>query len=309
MNESVYTCPSCGANLKVSRFARDATCPFCASHVVVDPSVVSVARFREARAAWEAGAAREAGGGSVQVGDSTWTLGARIATGDVTDVYAATRARWPSEAAVVRLLRRPADIAHLDRAWAVLDRLRGSPAGLLGRVPEPITRGVPVGGPYAGRAVLVARWAHGYATDLERLGPGRVSPRSAVWLWRRILEALTFLHREGVCHGQVRPAHVLVETGEHGARLVGFGGASASPLALGVDLQDSARTVIFALGGDGGRVPAAVPPGLARVLRDVSVHGRTAHGEADAWAIRERLGEVARHDFGPPAYCPIVPRP
>lgn len=325
MVERVRKCPNCGANIEASRFARSILCPFCAGVVLLDPNVVEVARYRSARADWEDPGSQGFPNAS-RIGDTSVQIGPMVAVGAVSDVHVAVRARAPSELLLVRLLRAGSAPDHFDRAWGTLHRLQSSKAAgaaMLRRISEPVTRGIVENGPYSGRVALVFRPAHGYPGTLaDRRRP--VDPRATVWVWRRMLEALTFIHASGMVHGALLPPHVLLEAGEHGARLVGFGNAGApgvvpaaeaawsplfgGPTSKGEDLRTSARTIVWALGGDPSRGLAEVPAPYAAVLRAVVNEGATPQGDADAWAIRDRLGAVAEASFGPPAFCPLIPR-
>jgi len=174
---------------------------------------------------------------------------------------------------------------------------------------------------------MLLGWAPGFEHTFQDVRGARqagVDPRASVWMWRRVLELLSFVHRSGLVHGAVLPQHLLVERGEHGVRLVGFSCASppgeplrtvclpyerfyppallgGGPLRPEHDVAMSACAIAFVLGGDAGRLPRSVPAPLAELI-DAAAAGR---GELDAWALRERIGAVAHQVFGPPAFCPL----
>lgn len=176
-------------------------------------------------------------------------------------------------------------------------------------------------------------WKDGFRHTFEdvRRPHGRgIDPRPAFWVWRRILEVLSFLHASQVVHGAVLPRHLLVEDGEHGIRLVGYGCAgrlgdafreipegleeycpprlaALGKLTPEVDIAMSARCVADLLGANpaSGDLPPSVPEVLANLLRET---GWPRDGEVlprEAWPLRERLGEMATAMFGPPVFCPI----
>jgi hypothetical protein len=183
-------------------------------------------------------------------------------------------------------------------------------------------------GAWKGRPAIVTRWAHGYPTTLAGLPP--LDAAASVWVWRRVLEALAFVHASGLVHGAITPAHVLVEAGEHGARLVGFGNAGAPGTPIGGidpryralypdtlqreglsvrdDLRMSARALAAAMGGNPTTGEVAAPEPYAAVLHAVATFGRTPQGDGDAWSIRERLDAVGRAAFGAPRFRPLVPK-
>jgi len=323
----VLECPKCGAPLAPARFARSVVCSFCQSTVQVDPSAVSAALFREALVAWNS---PETHGYTsfLSIGHSHWATRRFIARGDISDVYLAERARRPTERVLLKLLREPVHDPLFDREWEVLGKLQqsDSPGAALFTtlVPQPVVRGLIDYGPYQGRRAMAFRWATGFCETLEgvrRAYPQGIDPQISIWMWRRILELLTFLHRSGVVHGAVLPPHILVEDGEHGIRLVGYSaaGESGTPLSTfcgrfeqfysarwltpEADVAMSARSIAFVLGGEGAGVgvPTSVPGPLASLIRKVA-----ADGGEDAWNVRESVGEVARNLYGPPSFNPLV---
>jgi hypothetical protein len=332
MAERALKCPQCNAPLAASRFARSAVCPFCGSTVLFGEQTVPASRFRAAFQSWNS---PESHGFTdwVSLGDSHWARGPLVARGEVSDVHAAARARWPTERALLKSLRDPRDAPGFDHEWEVLARLQESDSAtsFAGRIPQPIARGRIIAGASAGTQAMVFRWASGFTQtfeDARRAFPHGIEPRASIWIWRRILEALWFLHAAGFVHGAVLPPHLLVEDGEHGVRLVGFRAADragsklrdVSPgyepvyprdlladrkLTPAADLAMSARCVAALLGGDlaSGEVPALVPAPLAREIDRVA--GLRAAGDGDAWRLRERLGGLAREVFGAPTFCPL----
>lgn len=326
--DKVHRCPNCGAVVSASRFARVAECSFCGATVHLDDGVVSVARFREAHRAWLAPDPALAANAVLIDGDA-WTRLAAIAAGEVSDVFAVERQRYPGERALLKVLRDAADLPLFEQEWRALTRLAASDARgaevLSRRLPQPIRLSPPQSG---APARMLLGWAPGFERTFEEVAralPAGVPPRAAVWMWRRILESLAFVHASGLVHGAVLPQHLLVERGEHGVRLVGFSCAAApgAPLAaldLGYerlyprDLVDSgrletrhdvimsARAIALVLGADhGGRLPAAVPSPFAALIGDAAA-GR---GGLDAWALREHIETVSHQIFGPPSFCPL----
>jgi hypothetical protein len=337
MAERAFKCPQCNAPLSPSRFARSVVCAYCGATVTIDETTVSAAAYRQAFAAWNA--PRTHGFSAwLAVGETRWSPGELLAEGETTNVYAARRARWPTERALVKVLRDEKDRPLLEHEWTVLAELQAgaaeSAAAMLARIPEPIVHGEVTDGMYTGAHVSVFRWASGFRHTLEafqRAYPAGVDPRASIWVWRRILEILAFLHKQGFAHGAVLPPHLLVEDDEHGMRLVGFSAAdrtgSRRPVVrerwaafypeprsgtgtLGpeLDVVMSARCLAALLGGDArtGEVPAAVPGPLAALVGETAADGHAARAGADAWALREALGQVAREVFGPPQFCPLA---
>src|SRR5262249_20745755 len=125
---------------------------------------------------------------------------------------AATRGRWPTERALLKVLRDDGDQALLDHEWTILADIRArtpeGAAAMLARLPEPIVRGRVSHGAYAGRSVMVLRAARGFRhtlDDVRRAFPEGVPPQSSIRVWRRALEGVALLHDRRVAHGPVPP--------------------------------------------------------------------------------------------------------
>jgi hypothetical protein len=337
MAERALMCPQCNGPLSPGRFARSVVCSYCGATVTLDEASVEAARYRRAFADWDAPASHGLSSW-LEVEKTRWAPGALVARGEISDVYAAIRARWPTERALAKVLRDAADQPLLDHEWAVLAEIRSrtpdSAAAMLARIPEPIAHGRVSAGAYAGRYVMVVHAASGFQhtlDDVRRAFPTGIPPQSSIWVWRRILEVLAFLHERDLAHGAVLPRHLLVETNEHGLRMVGFSAADrpGAPLRTMVedasafypasrgprtvsprsDVAMSARCLAFLLGGDPATasVPASVPGALAALVRETATAGSAeGGGRLDAWPLREQLGTLAREVFGPPKFCPLV---
>ena len=330
--ERIWKCPGCGAPLSPSRFARSATCVYCHAVVQIDEASVSAARFREAYRRWTT-----PDPASTQswftLGHDHWAELALVAHGEIADVFLVQRARSPRQRALLKVLRSADDAPMLDAEAAALAVLQASTApgaaAFAPRVPLLLARGVLGKGPQAGARATLFHLASGFEHTCEAVRaayPRGVDGRVAVWMWRRVLEVLSFAHRSGIVHGAVLPQHLLIERGEHGVRLVGYGCAVKAGGALAAvvarherlyparllatqrlapehDVQMSARSIGFVLGADDdGHVPPAVPAPLRALVEAV---GR-GEGAGDAWSVRERIGAVAASLYGPPSFNPLV---
>jgi hypothetical protein len=256
-----------------------------------------------------------------------------LSRGELSDVFVATRARRMTERAVVKLLRDSADADLFAREWDVLSALHESEARGAAHfarlVPDPVARGDTRGPDGRSHAAMVLRSLPGFAATLEDVRdafPAGVDPRHAVWMWRRLLELLGWVHRSGWIHGAVLPQHVVLNAGEHGAMLVGWSCAvrdgerlpalcatresfypsderSGGRAGIPTDLKMAARCVAFVLGADGAdTVPSGVPPSLREIL-DASLVGTTPD---DAWQLNDAVASAAGRAFGPPAFVPFA---
>lgn len=322
MPPTIQTCPHCGAPLAVTRFGALVVCSFCDATVRVDPASVPASKFREAWAEWN----RADNPAAISVADTHWIPQRLLAHGEVSDVYLARRARWPSELAVVKTLRDAADAPLLERECRALRQLHGSEAATADmalRVPYPIAMS---GGSCA------YRWAAGFlhtAENVREIHREGVPPVASIWVWRRILEILTVMRRARLVHGAILPHHLLIQDGEHGVRLVGFSCAGAPSeelrlvcapfeefyprsfldaqrLTYAADIAMSARCIAYLLGGRAdGELPDSVPEPLADLVRRFANDDNNG-ADADPWQLRRQVGDVGRTLFGAPAFHPIA---
>lgn len=335
--EHAIMCPQCNAPLAPHKFARSVVCSYCGSTVQLDESTVSANLFHKAFRLWNSPMSYQVSSW-LSVGESHWAVDECIAVGDISDVYTGKRARWPTELAIIKILRDPQDTALFDNEWDVLQTLQRSDARgsdiFTMLLPQPILHGTISDGSYTGQRVNIFRWASGFHhtfDDVLQAYPQGIHPRASIWIWRRILEILSFIHNSGMVHGAVLPSHLLVQENEHGIRLVGYGAAgpsgkklptisqryesfypksaqSGSGLTPQLDIAMSARCIIAILGGDPGTgsLPTSVPPRLARLIRQIALSESSGPAREDAWSIREELGVIAGEVFGPPRFIPIV---
>jgi hypothetical protein len=305
----VSLCESCGAPLPAAWEELVVVCPYCGSQnnpgapgASVYPSLPADSRPR------------------LNVGGRTWALTGLLARGDSCDVF---QGRWVMRLGglvVVKVLRALADGDLLRRERAVLERLHASEAQgavhFARLLPWLEAFGAVRIAGYE-RLVAVHGWRPGFLYTLEdvrRAHPDGVDGRIAVWVWKRLLELLGWVHEAGFAHGAVLPPHVLVHPRAHGATLVGWSAAGAlgeplpavsaawpdlyplrpgEPLTAAADLAMAARTVRDLAGGG--------LPGDLGTLLDEAAGGAWSH----AWALRDRLDTEIRAAYGPPSYNPL----
>lgn len=328
----VLACPRCGAPLPApATRAAAVTCAYCGAAVTDARCVVSASSYRAALASLEL---PDDGGPRVEVGGQPYRVHGRVARGESTDVFLAERAHPVTERVVIKVLRASSDVDLLDREWTALTALHHPElqgvGEMSGRFPSPVARGrlVTKGGPE--RQALVVNARSGYVDtfgDVARAYPDGVDGRHGVWMWRRILEVLAWLHKSGFAHGAVLPQHLVVHAQHHGVMLVGFScaarlGARAplpvfcpaarelyppsllagGPPSAATDILMSARCVARILGGTAERVPAEVPAPVASLVEE---HAR-GHGGDDAWTLVKRVGDAAYEAYGRPTFVPFA---
>lgn len=268
------------------------------------------------------------------LGGHRYALLGRLARGEGSDVFLARRDEALSARVIVKVLRAKlaADLfAREEEVLAALDRSSAQGAPHFSRlVPERVAYGkarLGANGLGGERLVAIRRWRGGFVHTLDEVrrahGDG-LDPAHAVWMWKRVLESLGFVHASGWVHGAVLPAHLLISARDHGVVLAGFSRAvhpgaplpartrdarafypddvaAGGPASVRTDLAMSARAILHVLGGDPLRAPARVPPPLARLLETTAV----TPWASDAWALVQDASDVARDVFGPPRFVPF----
>jgi serine/threonine protein kinase len=215
----------------------------------------------------------------------------------------------------MKLSSAPAAATRFAREAQVLWDLQQLDAGGTGayfsqRLPEVVAQGVVEGD--SGRHALILRYPHGFWGSLAALSqryPGGLDPRHGVWIWRRMLETLGFIHRHGWAHSDLRPEHALVHPEDHAVRLIGWASARSGAAARdwAVDLMRSARVILVLLSGEkgGGAVPGHLHAELAQLVTRASEDEDFCRAH-DAQGLDNLLRTAARAAFGPPAFVPLA---
>lgn len=174
------------------------------------------------------------GSNALVCGGSRYQLMQKLGAGEISEVHLALRTGALPLLTTIKLSSAstaPALYAHEAQVSSELQLLDAEGAGsyFSRLLPEIIAQGA-VEGDYHKQA-LVLRYPSGYWGSLaalnDRFSSG-LDPRHAVWIWRRILELLNFVHNHGWCHGDIRPEHALVNPQDHGVRLIGWASARKS---------------------------------------------------------------------------------
>jgi serine/threonine protein kinase len=314
MSWVAVTCPQCSAPLPRIAIWRSVKCPSCGALITRTEETVKRDTFRQAlvRARQEAGFF----GGDLQCCGERYQLMHLLGSGEISQVYAASRLGTLPFLATIKLSSKSTAAAQYAREALVLRELQAifntaAGASFSQLLPEVVAEGAAEGG-HPGQRALVLRHPYGYWGSLAVLNerfPQGLDPRHIVWIWRRILAALSFVHAQGWTHGDIRPEHALVHLQDHGVRLIGWTsakkGASASEQAA--DLLRSARVVLVLLSGTagGGSIPSHVPTGLAQFITQAAQDEKFCRAHR-AEELDAMLKTQARAAFGPPTFVPLT---
>jgi serine/threonine protein kinase len=238
-----------------------------------------------------------------------------LGVGEISQVYLACRIDSLPFLATIKLSSAPAASSLYSREAQVLRDLQaldteGAGAYFSRLLPEVIWQGVVEEND--GKQALLLRHPSGFWGNLaalnERFTSG-LDPRHAVWIWRRILEVLNFIHSHGWSHNNLRPEHALVHPLDHGVRLIGWSSAKkgARENDKAADLCRSARLVQVLLCGASGSgvLPGSVPAGLSQLVTRTTMDEDFCRSQG-AEGLDALLRAEAKAAFGPPSFVPLT---
>lgn len=305
-------CPQCSAPLPRVALWRSVKCASCGALITRTESVVMRDTFRQALVR-----ARQAGTGSghaIRCGGQGYELMQLLGHGEVSQVYLAQRIGSQPYLATIKLSSSSAAEARYAREAQVLRELQEVPNSVASAYVAQRLPGVVAQGPVEdkpGQHALILWHPNGCWGSLaalsERFAEG-LDPRHAVWIWRRLLDVLGFLHAQGWSHGDVRPEHALVHPRDHGVRLISWASAQsgASAKDQAADLMRSARVILVLLSGKGhaGSISSHVPAELAQLVNQTS-EDETFCRTHGATGLDTLLRAAAKEAFGPPVFVPL----
>ncbi|ROO83751.1 hypothetical protein EDD29_1260 [Actinocorallia herbida] len=272
--------------------------------------------FARLTAKWHA----HTGGTVLTTRRGAYRVGARVARGDVADLFAVEDLSGAGGGLLLKLPRDPADSDLMDREATALRRLaeRGDPRYLpyVPRLVESIK--------HDGRRGAILSRDEGFHTlaEVAAARPGGLDPRDAAWMWRRLLVVLGFAHRAGVVHGAVLPGHVMIHPEMHGLVLVGWGQSVTDPpgrVPLMVDAYaadyppeivarepvTAAADVFLATRCMTALMGPLLPPPMRAFARGCTQPSPRLR-PADAWALLGELDELLDRMYGPRVFRPFT---
>lgn len=318
------SCPQCSAPLPRAARWRTVNCSYCGATVVRGQEIVERESFR---AALRRANADVPGGRILAWRGARYRVLAPLATGEHSEVLLAERLGALPERVTFKLARDSSADGMLQREGVVLQALQDlsvpGAAYFTRRLPQPLGTGVAEGLASAqgdgSRQALVLRHPTGFwgsLQDVQQANPQGIDPRHAVWIWRRMLELLAFVHGAGWTHRDLSPAHALVHPRDHGVLLIGWSRAqhaagAAHDAAAARDLTQAAWAVRSVLHGGAAGEPglgAHTPAPLAALLRECS-EDAAACRRLGAQGIEQALSAASREAFGVPKFVHFDPAP
>ncbi len=177
-----------------------------------------------------------------------------------------------------------------------------------------------------GRIALVMSYIPGLTIEKIVEKVGKLPAEHVAWITERVLNALSYIHHNGVVHGDIKPQNIIVQPEKHMATVVDFGLSMIKPTIDSVskghtevyappeeiegkpivpesDFYSLGMTMIYALSGDieavkQKRVPKDVPEELCDFIKPMiarSIEGRPTWEKED---LCESIRNVRSKAFG-----------
>jgi hypothetical protein len=256
-------------------------------------------------------------------------IGDLVERGDICDLYEALIDG--TGAGVLKLAREPADVDLLRAEETALKRLfaaDGDPM-FYPFLPEFTESFVYQDGAARKQANVLERLDDWYSLEeVHRVYPKGLSPLHMVWIWRRLLWILGYVHERGLIHGAVWPCHIMIHPTEHGLKLVDWCYSVKKPdegeftaikavvpaykswypkevldkqtPTSGTDIFMAVRSMIYLMGGDAviGSMNDNVPKGIRAFLKGCSRPNQRFRPQ-EAWLLLPEFDELLER-MGPP---------
>ena len=334
MDFSALACPQCAGPLPHQALWRMIQCPFCGASVTKNSNLVERAWFRDSlQQAMAAAETAAAGSRTVRVAGKRYQIVQPLGSGSDSDVYLAQRISPLPERVTLKLARAGTPAGTLARKADILQQLQQiaipGASYFSQRLPQVVAVSTPGSHDAAGNEAtqaMVLRHPAGFwgsMADVLHYQPSGIDARHAVWIFRRVLEVLAFIHDAGWCHGDICPEHMLVHAPDHGILLIGWWRAEAQATSAARqaqqrsrDLMQTAWSIRLLLAGSNNQpgqqhapsLPAGIPHEFATFLRS-ACEDENWCASLGAAGIIQALGQAARQSFGPAKFIHFSPNP
>jgi len=265
---------------------------------------------------------------TIKTKKGAYTITEHLCSGDLCEIYGGMAG---STEVVVKVARNPVNNDLVSNEGARLHEMWDSPAAKLKvsvHLPQLIDA-FELKQTKMKKRVTVLKRLIGYYTLREvHTAHPILDPRDAAWMFNRLLGALLAVHRAGLVHGAVIPAHVLVapappDTNEvHNGVLIDWSYAvsTGSPLkAIApswkpfypkevfdkaptgpfTDIYMAAMCYLYLLGGDVEKrtLPVTVPTALKGMVRACLLGPK--HRPSDAFEFHNEFNDTLKNLYGP----------
>ena len=268
---------------------------------------------------------------AVKTEKATYQVTTTLAQGDIATVYGGhVRGSQPAIQVALKIADQSSDndlLQHESRVLGLLTAEDGKPVRHFAPPRDQFRTG-------DGRLGTVFDHLDGF--DLTQVrdrcrkrGEPGLPARHVIWLLRRSLAALGWAHKNGILHGNLDPAHILVRPHDHMIWLVDWCWAVVNPARTGQgfkalnecysppevrergrptpasDLYALGKCAIHAAGGDPEKktVPD-MDPRLARFLKYLCVESQGGRPQ-DAWELYFQVDQLRKQIWGTHEFIPL----
>lgn len=244
-----------------------------------------------------------------------------LSAGDIAQLYRARQVSPSQMPVIVKLAGELADNAWLQHEATALHTLAGNAAQYAKHLPTLLDQFRMDDG----RLANVLAPCEGY--DLHALRQHftqGLDAQHVFWIFRRALSVLGYAHSQGILHGNIEPAHIIVRPQDHNVWLVDWCYAVLRPKETGMgfralnagysapevaerkaplpaaDLYSLGLTMLYLLGGDPAQqqIPPQTPEPLARLLRFL-LRPSAIQRPQEAWVLYHELEVMREKIYGP----------
>jgi len=264
---------------------------------------------------------------SLQTELATYDHGALLAYGDLSTVFAGVE-RGSGRQIATKIPDDAVDNALMANEVRILNVLRREEGAQLKHLPVIVEQFKT----NDGRAATLFERIDGLTlTELRERLPGGVPQEHLIWLARRCLSVLGWAHSNGIVHGNLEPANLLVRAADHNVWLVDWSFAILNPAATGQgfrclnadysppevaerkpplpasDLYSLGKCMVFAAGGElsTNAFPDSVDERLQRFFRFFLRESALQRAQ-DAWDMYKQLDNLREEIFGPHQFHELV---
>src|SRR4051812_22869853 len=218
-----------------------------------------------------------------------YEIEALIGSGGMGDVYRARDTRLNRTVAIKVL---PADVSASPERRERLER----EALVISRLNHPHVRALYDVGAHDGSAFLVMEYLEGETLE-SRLAKRPLPPAQALTCAVQIAEALDAAHREGIVHGDVKPANIMLTSS--GAKLLDFGVARLWERVTSAEEHRRRATTL----SEGSSVP-----GTTAYMAPEQLEGGEADPRSDIFSLGVVLYEMlsGRRPFDAPTRARVI---
>lgn len=254
-----------------------------------------------------------------------------IGRGAISNIYQGEFTNDEDETTLVaiKIVNDKADNDLMQNEIRIIQKLRTDPSGYQQHLPVFVDQFRTTDGK-VGCVLEYIGDSYDFDTIHQRY-PNGVDSKHAVWMFKRLLSVLGYVHSQKIVHCNIEPAHILIRPRDHNAFLIDWSYAAYNPkhtrekfrvandkysppevLARksplpSSDLYSLAKCMVYILGGDieTKKFPAAVPKELQNFLKSLLLESplqRTRY----AWELLDELKKLNHKLWGPSKFREFV---